>query len=142
MVLPCNNNRLRAEVQKRPYTRVGRFDVLNYDVEQAMASILEYELSLIHRVRTLISELEKQPDYTVFAAFRTIDTYNEGKIHDGNLQEFFRSYGLYYIDEEIYAILRRIDTDGDAKLCFDEFADFFKVQVNTNTPLTKPNLKQ
>ena len=47
------------------------------------------------------------------------------------------------IDREIFAIIRRIDTDGDAKICFDEFADFFCNQVNAETPMHKvPNGNQ
>lgn len=29
IVLPCDNNDLRVEVQRKPYTRVGRFDTLD-----------------------------------------------------------------------------------------------------------------
>lgn len=42
------------------------------------------------------------------------------------------------VEEESYAIVRRMDTDGDAKLSFEEFSDFFKNQVNVEAPLTRP----
>jgi hypothetical protein len=35
----------------------------------------------------------------------------------------------------VFAVIRRIDTDGDARLSFEEFADFFKTQVNENAEL-------
>jgi hypothetical protein len=38
----------------------------------------------------------------------------------------------------VFAIIRRIDTDGDAKIGFGEFADFFCSQVNKETPLHPP----
>eukprot|EP00353_Schmidingerella_taraikaensis_P004917 CAMPEP_0185579734 /NCGR_PEP_ID=MMETSP0434-20130131/15382_1 /TAXON_ID=626734 ORGANISM="Favella taraikaensis, Strain Fe Narragansett Bay" /NCGR_SAMPLE_ID=MMETSP0434 /ASSEMBLY_ACC=CAM_ASM_000379 /LENGTH=49 /DNA_ID=CAMNT_0028197823 /DNA_START=554 /DNA_END=703 /DNA_ORIENTATION=+ len=47
-----------------------------------------------------------------------------------NLQDFFRGFGNYLVEQEVFAIVRRIDTDGDARLSFEEFADFFSTQVN------------
>ena len=35
VVLPCDDTYLRAEVLKRPYSRVGRFDQLPYTLEAA-----------------------------------------------------------------------------------------------------------
>jgi len=58
-----------------------------------------------------------------------------------NLQDFFRQFGTYLVEQEVFAIIRRIDTDGDARLSFEEFADFFKTQVNENTELIKPKPK-
>ena len=41
----------------------------------------------------------------------------------------------------MFAVIRRIDTDGDARLSFEEFADFFKTQVNENAELIRPKSK-
>lgn len=76
-----------------------------------------------------------QPDYSMAAAYRTIDRYGEGTIHTANLQEFLRSYGTYLVDQEVFAAIRRVDTNGDARISFDEFADFFKNQVNMEAAL-------
>jgi Ca2+-binding EF-hand superfamily protein len=64
------------------------------------------------------------PDYTPHAAYRAIDKYDEGKINQVILCDFFRKMGTYMTDTEIFAIIRRIDTDGDARISFAEFADF------------------
>ena len=66
-----------------------------------------------------------RPDYSIYAAFRTIDRYSEGNINMANLQEFFRAFGNYLVETELFAIVRRIDTDGDGRINFEEFADFF-----------------
>ena len=42
------------------------------------------------------------------------------------------------IDREVFAIIRRIDTDGDAKISYGEFADFLGSQVNRETPMHPP----
>ena len=72
----------------------------------------------------LVRDLQLRPDYSTFAAFRTIDRYSEGNINTNNLQDFFRAFGNYMVEHEIFALIRRIDTDGDAQLSFDEFSDF------------------
>ena len=87
-------------------------------------------------MNSLIDGLEKRPDFTTFAAYRTIDRYQEGHINISNLQEFFRAFGNYLVETEVFAIIRRVDTDGDARLSYEEFADFFRTQANRETPLT------
>ena len=37
---------------------------------------------------------------------------------------------------EALAVIRRIDTDGDAAVSFAEFADFIRVQCNAAAPFT------
>lgn len=74
----------------------------------------------------LVRDLERAPDYSIQAAFRTIDCHNEGYINLANLTHFFKKHGDYLIQNEVYAILRRIDVDGDAKISFNEFRSFFQ----------------
>ena len=83
-----------------------------------------------------VEDLRHKPDYTPYAAFRTIDRYQEGHIKIANLQDFFRQFGNYLVENEIFSIIRRIDTDGDAQLSYEEFADFLNFQVNAEAPLT------
>jgi Ca2+-binding EF-hand superfamily protein len=40
---------------------------------------------------------------------------------------FFLSCGHYSTERELLAILRRIDTDGDARLSFAEFSEFMTI---------------
>ena len=117
-------------MQQRPYSRVGRFDTLPYDIEMGLVRLLQHEVGFIQRMNSLVKDLTGRPDFSAFAAFRTIDRHNEGCINIANLQDFFRGFGNYLVEQEVFAIIRRIDTDGDAKLSFEEFADFFGVQVN------------
>lgn len=57
--------------------------------------------------------------------FQTLDHYNEGFIHADNLQEFFRKHYVFLEPSEIYAIVRRLDTDGDARIRYHELEEFF-----------------
>lgn len=85
IVLPCDDNLLRSQVQKRPYSRVGRFDALPYEMEMGLVKLIQHELTFISRMNTLVKSLEARPDYTTYAAFRTIDRYQEGSINISNL---------------------------------------------------------
>lgn len=69
-------------------------------------------------------------DYTTYAAFRAIDKYNEGNINTYNLSVFLKNNGYFATERELLAIIRRIDTDGDAKLSYSEFADFLRSTEN------------
>ena len=46
MLLPCEDNLLRAITIERPSYRVGRFDIMPRDIEQLMASVIEREIEL------------------------------------------------------------------------------------------------
>ena len=65
-------------------------------------------------------------DYSTYGSFRAIDRLNEGEINFENIKRFFRNQSSYLSDREVMAIIRRIDTDGDAKINYSEFSDFFR----------------
>ena len=70
------------------------------------------------------TELEIRYDYSIHSSFRAIDRYNEGYIDTYNLGQFLKNNGHYASERELIAIIRRIDTDGDAKLSYSEFSEF------------------
>ena len=74
----------------------------------------------------LKGDLEVRHDYSTYAAYRTIDRYNEGNINTFNLGAFLKNNGYYATEKELLCIIRRMDTDGDAKLSYLEFADFLR----------------
>ena len=126
MLLPCTDNLLRNITLDRPSFRVGRFDSLPYDIERALLDILEKEIDLMRRLDILKRELEIRYDFSSLAAYRSIDRYNDGRINTFNLGTFLRSVGHYASETELLAIVRRVDTDGDAQLSYSEFAEFIR----------------
>ena len=118
MLLPCTDNLLRNVTLDRPSHRVGRFDSLPRDIELALLEIVEKEIDLMRRQDILKSDLEIRYDFSTLSAFRSVDKYNDGRIDNLNLGAFLRSCGHYASDTELLAIVRRIDTDGDAKLSY------------------------
>jgi Ca2+-binding EF-hand superfamily protein len=121
IVLPCEDNFLRNVTLDRPSFRVGRFNYLPRDIETYLTDILEKELDLQRRQDSLKRDLELRYDYSTYAIFRAIDRYNDGLIDSYNLGNFLKNNGHFATERELLAIIRRIDTDGDAKLSYSEF---------------------
>lgn len=84
------------------------------------------------RLEILKRELETRFDFTPLAAFRSIDRYNVGKIDSISLGTYLRANSHHASEIELLAIIRRIDTDGDACLNFNEFAEFLRSGVPNN----------
>ena len=105
-----------------------------------LKNIIQQEIDFIKRCEVLIQDLEYQPDYTPQAAFKCLDKFGLGKAGEVDLTDFLRSLGGRLIDREVFAIIRRIDTDGDAKISYEEFCDFICSDVNKETAMhMKPN---
>ena len=85
----------------------------------------------------MLKDIEERPDFSFTTAFNTVDRYGEGSINMANLQDFLRTFGCYMIERELFAAIRRVDTDGDAKISFDEFKDFFVNQINKEAHMLK-----
>lgn len=133
-MLPCTDNLLRNITLDRPSFRVGRFDSLPYDIERCLCEILEKEIDLQRRLDILKRDLEVRYDFSSLSAYRSVDKYNDGRIDTFNLGSFLRSCGHYATETELLAIVRRVDTDGDARLSYSEFAEFCRS--------TNPNPRQ
>ena len=69
---------------------MGRFDSLPIDMEMALVRIIQHEIDFIKRVEFMVRDLEREPDFSLYAAFRTVDKYDESYISVANLQDFFR----------------------------------------------------
>ena len=126
MFLPCEDNGLRFEVQRRYAQRCGRYDSLPRDIESAITRVIEQEIDLQRRLEGIKGQLERSYDYSPYAAFRSIDGNNSGRINQYEVGSLLRRNGHYSSEIENIAIIRRIDTDGDASVNYSEFAAFVR----------------
>ena len=55
-----------------------------------------------------------------------MDEANEGDINPDNLRAFFKSNGYYPTEDEVIAIVRRLDVDADCKISYEEFCEGIK----------------
>jgi Ca2+-binding EF-hand superfamily protein len=74
----------------------------------------------------LRKDLEKRHDFSTYACFRAVDEQNEGDINPDNLRNFFKNNGYIPTEDEIIAIVRRLDVDADCKVSYEEFCDAIK----------------
>ena len=138
MLLPCEDNYLRNRTLDRPSRRCGRYDHLPRDIELAVANVIEKEIDLQRTLEASKRELSFGYDYSSFAAFRSVDRYNTGRINTVNMGSFLRQNGHYSSEMELVAIVRRIDADGDANLDYNEFAEFMRPAFPSPRPATPP----
>jgi Ca2+-binding EF-hand superfamily protein len=126
MWLPCEDNILRNMTLDRYSARVGRFDRLPADIERAVTAVIELEITLQRRLEGLKGDLERNYDYNPYAAFAALDRNRNGSINSFEVGSFLRQNGHYASEMELVAIIRRIDTDGDATVNTSEFAAFMR----------------
>ena len=54
---------------------------------------------------------------------------------------FLKNLGYYATSKDLLAIIRRIDTDGDAKISYSEFADALRSPCPASRPVSAPTSK-
>ena len=91
-----------------------------------MTDVLVKEVELARRLLVLKRELEICLDYSPMAAFRSVDRHNSGVITTVNLGAFMRDHGHFASETELLAIVRRLDTDGDACITYSEWTEFMR----------------
>ena len=83
-------------------------------------------------------ELALRYDWSARAAFETVDSLRDYSLNHRNIQSFLRLNGFIATDGEVIAIIRRIDSDGNNTVSFDEFADATRTSV-PSAPVVVPS---
>jgi Ca2+-binding EF-hand superfamily protein len=81
---------------------------------------------LFRKTEEIRRELERRHDFSTYACFRAVDDLNEGALHPDNIRAFFKNNGYYPTEDEVIAVVRRLDTDADAKVNYSEFCEAIK----------------
>jgi hypothetical protein len=123
-ILPCDDSDLRADVTQRKTYKVDIVNgaKLHPTVEKEMTNFFEREVSTHIKIELLKRALQACPDWNVKAAFNLIDSQRQGYISHPQIYAFLFSNGVDATDEELIAIIRRIDSSGNGTLEFAEFA--------------------
>ena len=122
-VLTMENAVLRAITTQRPNYEVAPDQYLTDDIEYALTKVIDREINFYIDLDDHKKELLESTDFSFAAAFACIDKYSGGIIDYDNLKAFFKNQAIYPGDEEIIAILRRIDRDDDGLINFSEFTE-------------------
>lgn len=92
-------------------------------VEKELAILLAKEIDFELRLEQLKQDLERFNSFSIRKAFKAVDYQNYKVIDEGSIRRFLKRAGHQPLKEELMAIMRRFDLDGDAKLSFTEFAE-------------------
>lgn len=79
--------------------------------------------------------MQSQPGFSLPGSFELIDRFGSGKIDSFVLYSFLRELGHFASNEELAAIVRRIDTDGDELVSYREFESFLPYDNPRQTQL-------
>lgn len=100
-----------------------------------MSQLIYKEVKMHLKAENIKRSLESSYDFSVRAAFKAVDDWNYNYIDKQNLKRFLRSMGHLASKQEIVAILRRFDLDGDAKINLQEFGEAIKTQLAVSKPV-------
>lgn len=119
MALPCDDLVLRAEASQRQAGQNinsyadGERVFTSYTVERGLSDFLEREIHLHLQLESLKHQLQSKFDWNLDSAFQCVDTTREGFLSYRNIQTFLRLNGQFGADEQIIAMVRRMDADAD-----------------------------
>ncbi|OMJ95043.1 hypothetical protein SteCoe_1748 [Stentor coeruleus] len=135
--LPSTNNLLRDLAQQRiPSSRI------TLDIEFLLARLFDKELSFQRRLESLKQDLASRYDFSMISAFSLLDFPSTSFITRDKLYSFLRRNGKLVYDDDIDALLRRMDIDGDERLSYSEFADSLRAQesrITSSPPRRSPS---
>lgn len=106
--------------ERRPYT-VLRSECLPYDLEFALARLLHKEISAYSSIEDVRHDLSFRRDFNILDGFESIDRYRDGFITEPSLRSFLSRNGHLITDDDVLAIMRRLDHDEDGRLNYQEF---------------------
>eukprot|EP00349_Pseudokeronopsis_sp_Brazil_P005541 CAMPEP_0202958990 /NCGR_PEP_ID=MMETSP1396-20130829/3257_1 /ASSEMBLY_ACC=CAM_ASM_000872 /TAXON_ID= /ORGANISM="Pseudokeronopsis sp., Strain Brazil" /LENGTH=231 /DNA_ID=CAMNT_0049677333 /DNA_START=22 /DNA_END=717 /DNA_ORIENTATION=- len=131
IVRPCEDIPLRDSVLERRPLELSRFDFLPANQEIMMSDLFITEMMVLKRIE---AEKGKMGGCSVYGILGSIDKKNEGGINIDNLREFFARQGSFPTKGDLYCVIRRMDTDGDAVVTSGELAEYMQPLSESKEP--------
>jgi Ca2+-binding EF-hand superfamily protein len=132
MVITCDDTYLRAAVTQRDPYGVNPNEYLSPILERELAILFEKELAYHKEIEIIKRDLQNAPDFSIEAAFEEIDQDDANIIDHISVESFLRRNGFAPTEEELTAIIRRIDVSADASASFAEFEEALQpVEIDT-----------
>jgi len=125
--LTCEDQMSReVTLARKPLYRISKFQSLHPTIERNMADIIVKEVQYASRVESLKREVISCYYFSPTAAFRTIDLNNLGFITPMALDSFFMRNTYPATTQQVDAVIRRIDYQGDSRISYTELDEFLR----------------
>lgn len=115
LVLPSEDLELHRAVLSRNIYPVNAY------TESSVARHIELEASYQAQLETLKKSLASRVDFTPIDAFRAVDVDKLNFINAYEIRDFLRRNGYSITMQDLDGIIRRIDTDNDSKINYEDF---------------------
>ena len=115
LVLPSTNSTIRN-------LAISRRGVFSPEVEYLLVRLLQSEVQFHRNLESAKREVVLRPDYSMVNGFNSIDIHNVSFIDRNSLSSFLKRHEVVY-EDDIDAIFRRVDNDGDQVINYTEFVD-------------------
>lgn len=119
--LSCDDLYVRSVVTQRPSYDCAPYARLSQSIESQLALLLQREIEFHLQMRVLKADLKRRYDWTLNRAFASIDVARDGFVTFSSLLNFCRLNGYNPTENEVIAMVRRLDVDADQRINFDEF---------------------
>ena len=115
ILLPYEDNVLRNVTLDRSHKAIEKLDILPSDIANGITDVFEKEIEFAKRLCVLKRELCMCcPNHC--DSYKYIDKHNSGCVDTVNLGAFLGAHGKNFNDMDLLAIIRRVDTNGDATI--------------------------
>jgi len=89
----------------------------------------------------LLTELRKKDDFNIQKSFNSVKDQRRELVTSKSLSHFFKRNGCQIKEEQVNAMMKRIDLNGDGSLDFNEFQSFFLLFDKDNKMLLTSNFQ-
>lgn len=126
LILPSEHPELRRDVLSRNVYPISQY------IENSAGRHFELEASYQAQLETLKKSLNARNDFSAIDGFRAVDVDRLNFINVYEIRDFLRRNGYTTTMQDLDGIIRRIDTDCDSKISYEDFARYM-------LPIEKPS---
>ena len=116
-------NLIQSEKSIIKTNRNSNIKELPYNIEYSLGNLLEKEIELSRQLIPLLEELRNRNDFNIHNIFHLIKGYSS--ITPQNLRDFLLKNKADFIQDDVKAIVKRLDINHDGRIDLCEFHSFF-----------------
>ena len=135
IILPTTNETLRIMATTNNILPIDQRNwILPSSLEKAIACLFKAELDFQRKVDLIREDLNSRDDFDITDAFNLISNISPyKKINRKTIYKYVDQYLKPLTENELDAIIRRLDRDGDRFISFLELTDAVKGIINHST---------